>query len=419
MAKLIDMSLPELYAKEKITLSVEQAIAQKEDFSGISINYCEKVCKLKCKGFENVQLWKEKVDVLIIQDHKAMNDYGLDGKIIKSGDELERLYMGIVRELAEENLKGLKYMVLNLLKCPVKKDDMKGINKPPLATTLLKCKPYLLEEIKRMQPKVIISLTTNVTKALGLVKSNATNRGEIHGNVVLTVHPKAATMIRQNATGAFWGPDFFGVLQRDFKKAGMLARGEMTIPSLEEALERFKKNIVICRSMEDVKREAEAILKLPKKAILSFDLETTSLDPWIESAKIITAQFGYRLPNGELKSVVFPMWHRENKWYDADKAWEYVKAILLSDLPKIGHNIKFDVLYTYATTKVRVNNIVFDTLLLLHAINSGIQGNYGLKRGVWDWLPELGVGGYEDKLPKLSKSVKKDEEDNNEEEVEE
>lgn len=406
MIKIKDMSLEELYAKPKITPSVETAIVSKEDFTRIQPNYCEKVCKLKCKSYTNVQLDHREVDVLILQDHTAPRDG------YKDGERIERSHQAIITELCRRNLQGLSYKLINVMKCKLEDEDMARGNKPPTSAVQLKCSPYLKKEIELSNPKVIISLTNNATKVLGLKKSNYTNRGEIHGNVVLTLHPKITLMIRQNASGKMWGSDYWEVIDRDFNKAGRMARGELQVPELDISIERQKSNIFICRTIEDVLKAYKELLALPPRRIISFDTETTGLDPWHPDAKLLTIQFGYRLSNGNIRSIVIPLRHRENKGYDPDVAWGFVKVILESNLPKIGHNVKFDILYIYATTGVRVKNVVFDTMLILHNMNSGIQGNYGLKRAVWDFLPESGLGGYEDKLPKLTEEKKDEEEEN-------
>lgn len=396
--KLTDLSLEALYSKPKITKAVEDAIISKDDFSRINTNYCEKVCPLKCKSYKRVQLHHEHVDVVILQDHQALPDR------YKTGQDVENIYQGIIKLLADTNLKGLTYRVLNMTKCQLKDDDIvKG--KPPISSKLKKCHPYLDEELRRINPKVIISLTTNATKAIGLPKaSNTGNRGEVHGNVVITLHPKVTTMIRQNAKGKMWGPDFYEIIDRDFKKAGDLVRGTLVVPKLEDAIERFRKDVVICRSIEQVKLEVDRMLDMPETAIRSWDTETTGLDPWAVDAKLITMQFGYRDPDtGRIRAVVFPLWHRANTFYNPDEAWEYIVQLLVStQVKKVGHNVKFDILYTYATTGVRVVGIAFDTMLVLHSINSGVGGNYGLKRALWDFMLETGLGGYEDLLPKLS-----------------
>lgn len=83
---------------------------------------------------------------------------------------------------------------------------------------------------------------------------------------------------------------------------------------------------------------------------------------------------------------------------DPDVIWDYVVDILMRPNPKVGHNVKFDIVFTEVTTGIRPVNVCFDTLLCAHSINSGIQQNYSLKTVIWDWTPETGLGGYEDLL---------------------
>jgi hypothetical protein len=403
--KVIELTIQELYNKPKITASIEEAIRQKEDFSQVQYEYCSKVCKLKCKSFENVQLEHGRVDVLIIQDHSALPDKW------KEASKLERTYKEIIHGFCRTNLRGLTYRVTNALKCQIQKEDMvKG--KPPTVVTQSKCHPYVRKEIELAQPKVIISLGNNATKALGIThKSNYTNRGEIiNGNVVLTLHPKVTTMIRQNSSGKMWGSDYYDVINRDFEKAGRIARGELVIPSLQEGLERQKENIFIARSIEDVKAFVKELQNLPTSKLISFDIETTGLDRYAPDAKIIVIQLGYRIDEKRKKAFVIPLWHRENTFYNPDEAWIYIVPILESEQPKVGHNGKYDILYIYETKGVRVKNVITDTMLAMHNLSSGIQGCYSLKTAVWDYLPELGIGGYEDLLPKLTR-VKEETED--------
>lgn len=409
MPKLSDMALNDLYAKPKITSTVEAVIHVKEDFSKISPTYCERVCKLKCKNYESVSLAKREVDILIIQDHEAP-----DGKWDKYPGQQEDLQQSIIFHLCKEAGFGdLRYRLVNLLKCPPTEEDFPR-GKPPTATTLMKCRPYLWQEIEACKPKVIISLATAVTKALGYKKhSNTANRGEYVDNVVITIHPRALTMIRQNASGAFWGQELYGVILRDFKKAAAMARGELAPPKLEDAIEFYKKNrIRIAESIDDVREFMRILWDLPPSAIVSMDTETSGLDGLAPDAKLLCIQFGYRDPVDKLvKALVIPLWHRGNTFYPGDDAWGMVKPYLESERPLVSHNGKFDVLYIWFTTKVRVKNIAFDTLLLLHSLDSGAQNTYSLKTACWDIVPHLGLGGYESLLPKLTKSKDLPEED--------
>lgn len=407
------LPLNELYAKPKITASVEAAIHEKEDFTKISQNYCEKVCRLKCKNYKQVPLAQNEVDVLIIQDHAAPN-----GKWDRVDGQQEKIQQDIIHHICKQAGFGdLRYRLVNVLKCaPNDEDFPKG--KPPTSTTLLKCKPYLLQEIKTCKPKVIISLSTVATKALGYKKhSNSGNRGEIVDNVVITIHPRALTMIRQNASGAFWGQELYGVILRDFRKAARMARGELVIPDQAEAIKFFVENrMKFASTLNEAKEFMRILRSLPETTVVSFDTETTSLDPHIESAKLLTIQFGYRDPvDGQIKALVIPLWHRENKYFNPDDIWPEIAAWLEGPQPKAGHNAKFDILYIYFTKGVRVRNLKFDTMLLLHSLDSGAQGTYSLKTAVWDFLPQLGFGGYEDLLPALTKSKDLVEEEESEE----
>lgn len=438
MTKIKDLSLEELYSR-KITGVVEKTILEKEDFSKKASLWCEKVCKLKCKNPPVKEMfYTSEVDVLIIQDFNAFDEV----KFHKSGAAIELKHKDIIRLIADKTLQNtptgvdlykgkpfgeenpFSYSITNLLKCQVQGADIvKG--KAPTDTILNKCRPYLLEEIKQRKPKVIISLNTAVTKALGLAKSNYRDCGDIVSYngipVVITLHPRILLMLRQNSTGAAWGPDFYSVIEKDFIKASYILKRSLKVPDLDKAIEEAKKQIHIARSIKDVEEFCKILFIHGRSGkILSFDTETTGLDPWAPDAKIILMQFGFRNPTTNIIDVyVFPMWHRNNTWYNAGDAWEFIKPILLNRLiAKVGHNIKFDILYVEVTLGIRIVGRVSDTMLLLHAINSGLQGMYGLKRAVGNWLPDSELQGYEDKLPRLTKKGIEDGIEGNEENIE-
>jgi DNA polymerase I-like protein with 3'-5' exonuclease and polymerase domains len=199
-----------------------------------------------------------------------------------------------------------------------------------------------------------------------------------------------------------------GVVVRDFEKAAKLARGQLVIPDRDESIEFYRKNrIKIARTIEDVREFMDILFNLPISSVVSLDTETTGLDGMAEDARVITIQMGYRDPSDSLiKALVIPLWHRENKGYDPNLAWISVKNWLESERPKVLHHAKFDLLYIYHTTGIKVKNVVFDTMLILHAIDSGAQGTYSLKAAVRDRLPHLGFQNYEDLLPKLTKTTK-------------
>lgn len=409
MAKLSTLPLEELYAKEKKSRAVEIAIIAQENFDKINPRYCEGVCKLKCKSFKTINLLHDKVDVLIIQDHQAP-----PGKFDRKDGQQERIQQSVIDFACKKaGFDDITYRVVSLSKCaPTEHDYPNG--KPPTQTTLAKCYPYLDAEIARAKPKVIISLGTASTKAIGLKKhSNTGNRGHIAlieaCPVVITLHPKITTFIRQNARGAagMWGPDYLEVIINDFRKAARLVKGTLkyTAETLHSTVKELAaKRIFIAKTMADVVQLTDKMRALPPNVIKSFDTETTTVDPLSEDLRILTLQFGWRDPEtNEIIAVVFPLWHRENKGYDPDEAWKILEPFLTDDTPKVGHNAKFDILVIWWAKGVRVNNVVFDTLLILHSIYSGAQGTYSLKTAAWDYLVEQGFAGYEDDLGDLKK----------------
>lgn len=411
--KLSKLSLEELYALPKITPATEREILKREDFSKISPSYCEKVCRMKCKQYKQARMSHTECDVLIIQDH-----YAPAGKFDRREGQQEDKMMEITQQMCREaGFNGLTYRVLTLLKCgPNDRDFIR--NKPPTQTTLLKCAPYLWHEISSAKPKVIVSTSTACTKALGLSKnSNVGDRGKVlksqFGPVVITQHPRILTYIRQNAVNAssgYWSADFYGVIFRDLQKAARIARGDLIVPDQSASITRvLEENIRICESLEEVASYVNTILNLPENTLVSWDIETTGFSGWSPTAKLLCTQFAYRRPGDtDYTSVVIPLWHRMNTAYDPDEAWKLVVPILTGKTKKIGWNVKFDRVYTAACTGVLAQNIVIDGLLAYHMMDSGINGCYSLKAAVGDFMPDSGLAGYEDKLPKLTKKKAED-----------
>ena len=425
MAKrLIDMTLEELYNREKITPATIKAIHQKEDFSSIKSHYCEKVCDVPCymKEHEQINLKRQQAGIVFLHAHRPMDN------LFKSGRSLEAKYRSILSHIVTEGVNRLnldpssrrvRWTEVNALKCTPIPSNLEEREKAPWGekpmpknpnltiTKIQKCAVYAKNEITFIKPRVIISTSTEATKALGLKDlSNYNNRGEVHpveinGHrclLLLTLHPSVITMIRQNASGRMWGADMYSVIRHDIIKALELSSGLTRLPTLKEARNRIHENeqIYVTRSIEEVQYWFHIMKDLPSNQIVSWDIEATGLDPWAEDARMLCHQFGYKREDGEIQAIVIPLWHKDNTFYDPDEAWRYVKNLLEDEkIKKVAHNASFDLKYTKVTTGVEVKGLVFDTMLLLHAMNSGVSGNYSLKTACWDLLYHRGYGGYE------------------------
>ncbi len=431
MAKLADQPLEELYKRDKITPAAFKAIAAKEDFSTIKPTYCERACNAPCymKDPDSVTLFHRETDIMVLQSHPSFDD------LWRNGEVLDSKYESIMNFMFSRNLKNMTiptkrggrqphWRVHNSLKCQPfaeNRDERDAIpfgKRKPLpenpaltATKIARCAPYLMEEIRRCKPKVIISTSTGSTKALGFKHlSNYKHRGwvdffeidDMKIPVVITLHPEITTMIRQNSSGQMWGPDYFDVIERDFIKAANIACGNVDLKPIEKALQTIKDNnqIVVTESVEEVKHWMDKLKALSgTKAIISWDTETTSLDPWYHDARFLCHQFGYTREDGLVQAIVVPLWHRDNEFYKADDVWPMVEEVLVDpDILKVAHNAAFDLKWTRVVKGVEVEGLIGDTMLIVHALNSGISGNYSLKTSVWDYLLGSGLGGYEDHL---------------------
>lgn len=393
----------------KTTPSIVKRVQALEDFSEYSMDYVQLICNTPGISFPLMDMVTEEADILVIQDHIPFPEKW------KRGVELNYMHE---RQLGSMMPKDVSWTVTNLVKSPPQlfRHPKSGKLMNKYTDTQLKgWLPYLIEEINQINPKVIVATSTSVCKLLGLTgMSNTNNRGEIHISpvtgipVVITLHPKVLNMIRQTSSGGMWGDDYYSVIRRDLYKAADIIDGKLELKDLMESVNRVAEDqIVVCQSIEDVRHWTDVLLSLPEKAFTSWDLETNSLDPWFrglnrfgeeDEARILTSQVGYRNADGKVTAIVIPLWHRDNNFYDPDEAFEIHKEYLLRDSCKVGHNITFDICFLAATTGVRLKGTILCTLLALHSMDSGIKGCYGLKAAVWDYLPNSGLGGYEELL---------------------
>lgn len=411
--RISDMDLDQLYEyvheKGKATPTVFARISSMEDFSTVQMRYCMSVCQAPCqKAPANVTLNNSQADIVILNFHRSM-----DGKF-KTGRQEDSKYIEIWSHFMATVLPGVNWKVINLVKCSLDKFTK------PSNLTVSKARPcsnYAIHEILAANPKVIFTTHTNDLKMLGFKDTTVKkNLGQVvwweNIPVMVSISVKVTTMIRQNATGTLWGADVYYLIRRDFEKLKVILNGQLRGVSPQEAIDELKMMGLfhVCSSLQEVRSITGELASLPEKAVISWDTETTSLDPWAPDARFLMHQFGITREDG-IHTYVVPLWHRRNTAYDPNEAWPMVQDVLESPVTKVGHNAKFDMKYTRVTRGVSVVNVKFDTLLLLHAICSGLKGTYGLKKAVWDFLLDTGLAGYEDNLEFPDEDVLEDEEE--------
>ena len=122
-----------------------------------------------------------------------------------------------------------------------------------------------------------------------------------------------------------------------------------------------KVNLVVCQTQEEVEKE---IAELYDYQLVAYDTETDILETWKCQA------YGISFCGSFDKAVYIP-----NRGID----FTSVKKFLMSDVKKIGHNVKFDNNVIWKNFGIDVNNVVADTMLA-HYLLDETRGTHGLKQ---------------------------------------
>lgn len=151
------------------------------------------------------------------------------------------------------------------------------------------------------------------------------------------------------------------------------------------------------------------LLSLPQ-VILCYDTETTGVRAWAEDAAIVSMMFRWTDPTtGESKSLGFP-WNYDGLDFEnkVKAAIPRLTPLILAVLYKhklLGHNLTFDVLYTFANLKKAdldrlCNAMAFDTWHMIYTLRQR-PGTLGLEAITYDYAPDL--AGYEEEMTLLIK----------------
>ncbi len=140
-----------------------------------------------------------------------------------------------------------------------------------------------------------------------------------------------------------------------------------------------KVNTSFYKCIQNEKDFEKLIQKLNEKEIISFDIETTSLNPI--DAEIVGVSFGC----DENEAYYIPVSHKGDKNLNKNLVLEKMKVILEDpSIKKVGQNIKYD-LMVLKKYKININSIE-DTMLLSYTLDAGNN------RHNMDVLSELHLG---------------------------
>lgn len=240
------------------------------------------------------------------------------------------------------------------------------------------CRPYLLEQIRKQKPKVIIPLGANAAKQ---VQGRSVKITKVRGQPV--AHEEfnnTAVLPMLNPMQVVMYPQHEPTFAADFATLGRLTDNDYDVQATGE---------VMTGDYEFID-DLEFLIK-EKPNILGFDTENTGLRWYEHGAKILTMQFCIE-PG---KAFLLPWDHPDAPQTSRAKARLKKQLRQLLCRPKtnvVGQNLSYDAAWVYAQTGIRFR-VGGDTLMLATLVDENSTSK-SLDDLVKRYVPEM--SGYSD-----------------------
>lgn len=330
----------------------------KEDFDIIREPNCSQ-CSLSanCKTICLMGSGNYNAEIMLIGEAPGENE---DIKQEPFVGDAGKLLNAILREF---KLPREELYITNVVKCRPPQ------NRKPKNTELIACRPYILDEISLLKPKIIITLGATAMQSLLELKKPFTissNRGTVfflndrdlkHIPIIPTYHPAA---IRRNE-------ELLSPCLQDFETALNILREGYTPP----------------RPSKYYAGVAEV------KNYCVIDIETNQLSPFIEGPEIYCIGTSTK--------------DREGYCTDVIDEPDIRKVLADPTITKIGHNIKFD--YKWLRKfKFPIKGPLYDTRVAAHILNEN-RPSLGLKELAIEYTD---MGRYDENHERALKLLKGD-----------
>jgi DNA polymerase-1 len=310
-------------------------------------------------------------------------------------DKMGSPMLGDAGRLWKQLLKqaGIDYrdiFMTNLTRCHGGVIDAKKGPKDPSTEEIVACSPFLDEEIKRIQPVVIVPVGNIAlryfleSKAASIMSHRGTEfwSDKYNCKIIPTIHP--AAILRNPQYTSITVQDLVRIKESS-KYTGLTPKstGNYTIVDTPEKVEMLFKNLT----------EASEI---------AIDIETTDLNP--RKGDISCIGFSWKDREGWCLPLMKAGGSTDSFWeYSVTiDLWERVRKILEGPSKKIGHNFKFDQKF-FIMKGIKLNNFWFDTMLAHHLIDENAENLHGLKDCAWAYTD---MGGYDKDLDDWFKANK-------------
>ena len=223
------------------------------------------------------------------------------------------------------------------------------------------CRPNLLEEIERTQPEIIIPCGKIALEAV---------LGPIWKEDAGSIRQWAGWQIPGRRWNAWICPTFSpkSCTKHKDAPAHKLAfdthiRHAVGIEGrpFKQTADKKSDNWRVLRLFDDEAVEAR-VENILNQGVISLDYETDRLKPDNKAAKIVSVGFGWKNLDGKVVAAAWLL--------DTPRKIEACKRVLFSQIPKIGANTKFENRWSLAKFGNLVQNWVWDTQTVAHALDN-------------------------------------------------
>jgi uracil-DNA glycosylase family 4 len=340
--------------------------------------------------------------ILFVGDHPSLTSpHGVGGPFQDRAGVIVRMALGRLRQaysqVTEADAWFKKLGIYHTYAVQCMTDD-----RVPKEVTA-HCRHLLERTIASIRPKLVVAFGAEAMRSVlgrsklrfDAVRGSALEHRIPHYDepfqVFVTFSPKAVLA----QTG------LFNELMRDLSAAFLLTEGR--VKRERHTAEFLRSQYRFPHTVAEVQQLCDEIINYanegsdPNKHLIAVDTETTSLEPYDPTFRIICISFAW----AELKAASIILDHPQAHWSSEELAQvkQHVQRVLASSKPKVLHNAQFDrqgLCHHYGWP---LENIVWDTMGAEHLLEEDKQGSYDLKTMTRVRLPAY--AGYEDKVAEL------------------
>lgn len=226
----------------------------------------------------------------------------------------------------------------------------------PNRTDLKTCRPYLEDEIRIIEPEIVIALGNEGLQATtgksGIMKHRGVTYDGPHGSkVIATISP---AMVHRN-------PGQKDGFEADLRYIAAVLSGRDLkyehFPQVYEIANTKAQLKQLCRQLEDYHA-------------VSFDIESTGFDEFADDARIVCISFTFWNEKSDepVETWSLPLYHPQSPW---KRQWRSVLKIVGKSLQcckRIAHNGKFDCRWLRQFGWPTID-LTFDTMLAAHVLD--------------------------------------------------